>query len=245
MAQIKTRQDLYNYVLLRIGLPCAGNQDLNSAQFDSIVDEVLTKFYEYAIGFSQEERVLYLPTKAGQTIYDLSEVDPQPTSVITEFDSFNTNMWSNLNTLFSLENMMIHKWGFNLNTPDLLTFEMTYQWLDFFKTLFGRQYTGDINEHAKTIKISPMPDQDGAIFFAVYAKRPESDLLGYSFVQRLTYARALQQIAFNRGKFANITLPGGATINYELFYQRGIELEDKLMEELTSMWSEPIDFKIE
>jgi hypothetical protein len=242
---ITTRQDLYNYVLLRMGLPCSSTTDINTAQFDSILDEVLTKFYEYAIGFSQEERVLYLATTAGQTIYDISMVDPQPTSVITEFDSFNTNMWTNLNTLFTIENMMIHKWGFNLNSPDLLTFQMIYNFLDTFKTLYGRQYTGDINEHAKTIKINPMPDVDGGIFFAVYAKRPEADLLGYSWVQRMTYARTLQQVGFNRGKFANITLPGGATINYELFYQRGVELEDKLMEELLSQWSEPIDFKME
>lgn len=242
---IATRQDLFNYVMLRVGLPCSGGQDINSAQFDSILDEVLTKFYEYAIGYSQEERVLYLATTAGQTIYDISSIDPQPTAVITEFDSFNTNMWTNLNTLFTIENMMIHKWGFNLNSPDILTFQMIYNWLDFFKTMYGKQYTGDINEHGKTIKISPMPSDDGGIFFAVYVKRPESDVLPYSWVQRMTYARVLQQVGFNRGKFANITLPGGATINYDIFYQRGVELEEKLMEELLSMWSEPIDFKIE
>jgi hypothetical protein len=182
MPQIETRQDLFNYVMLRIGLPCSGNQDLNEYQFDSIVDEVLNRFYEYAIGFSQDERVLYLATTAGQTIYDISSVDPQPTAVITEFDSFSTNMWTNLNTLFTIENMMIHKWGFNLNSPDLLTFQMIYNWLDFFKTMWGRQYTGDINEKAKTIRINPMPPDDGGIFFAVYAKRPEKDVLGYFWV---------------------------------------------------------------
>lgn len=245
MSEIKTRQDLYNYTMLRMGLPCSGTQDVNPAQFDSIVDEVLTKFYEYAIGFSQEERVLYLPVTAGQTVYDISKVDPQPTAVITEFDSYNTNMWTNLNTLFTIENMMIHKWGFNLNTPDVLTFQMIYNWLDFFKTMYGRTYTGDINEKAKTIRIMPMPSDSGSVFFAVYVKRPESDVIGYSWVQRMVYARTLQQIGFNRGKFAGITLPGGATINYEMFYQRGVELEDKLMEELLSMWSEPINFSVE
>lgn len=245
MAQITTRDQLYDYVVARMGLPCSSTNDVNRVQFDSIVDEVTLKFYEYAIGFSQEERVLYLPVEAGQTIYDISSVDPQPTSVITEFDSYNTNMWTNLNTLFTVENMMIHKWGFNLNTPDMLTFQMIYQWLSFFKTMYGRQYVGEINEKAKTIKIMPMPSDQGSIFFAVYAKRPEEDILGYSWVQRMTYARMLQQIGFNRGKFANITLPGGATINYEIYFNRGIELENQLMEELLSQWSEPIDFRIE
>jgi hypothetical protein len=242
---VTSREDLYNYVVARIGLPCSGSSDVNQVQFDSIVDEVLLKFYEYAMGFSQEERVLYLPTVAGQTIYDISEVDPQPTAVITEFDSFNTNMWTNLNTLFTIENMMIHKWGFNLNTPDMLTFQMIYNWLDSFKTLYGRQYQGEINEKAKTIKIMPMPQDDGGIFFAVYAKRPEVECIQYSWVQRMVYARMLQQIGFNRGKYSNITLPGGATINYEMYYTRGVELENQLTEELYSAWSEPIDFRIE
>lgn len=242
---VETRDDLFNYVVARMGIPCSSVSDVNRVQFDSIVDEVLLKFYEYAIGFSQEERVLYLPVEAGQTIYDISSADPQPTSVITEFDSYNTNMWTNLNTLFTIENMMIHKWGFNLNTPDMLTFQAIYNWLDFFKTMYGRQYVGEINEKAKTIKIMPMPSDQGAIFFAVYAKRPENELLQYSWVQRMTYARMLQQIGFNRGKYTNITLPGGATINYDIYYQRGVELEDKLMEELLSQWSEPIDFRVE
>ena len=242
---VESRTDLYNYVVARIGLPCSSANDVNEVQFNSIVDEVLLKFYEYAIGFSQEERVLYLPTTAGQTIYDISAVEPQPTAVITEFDSFNTNMWTNLNTLFTIENMMIHKWGFNLNTPDMLTFQMIYNWLDFFKTMYGRQYTGEINEKAKTIKIMPMPNDDGGIFFAVYAKRPEVECIQYSWVQRMVYARMLQQIGFNRGKFSNITLPGGATINYEIYYNRGIELENQLQDELLSTWSEPIDFRVE
>lgn len=241
---IETREDLFAYVKARIGIPCSGASDINQVQFDSILDEVLLKFYEYAIGFSQEERVLYLPTTKGQTIYDISAADPQPTSVITEFDSFNTNMWTNLNTLFTVENMMIHKWGFNLNSPDMLTFQMIYNWLDFFKTMYGRQYVGEINEKAKTIKIMPMPPDDGGIFFAVYAKRPENEMLQYSWVQRMTYARMMQQVGFNRGKFSNITLPGGATINYDIYYTRGIELENQLMEELYSQWSEPPNFEI-
>jgi hypothetical protein len=245
MPEIKTREDLYTYVHMRMGLPCSGSSDLNNLQLDSIIDEVTTRFYEYAIGFSQEERVLYLPVEAGQTIYDISSVEPQPTAVITEFDSYSTNMWTNLNTLFTVENMMIHKWGFNLNTPDMLTFQSIYNWLDFFKTMYGRQYVGDINEKARTIRITPMPAHEGGIFLAVYAKRPESDILGYSWVQRMVYARALQQVGFNRGKFANMVLPGGATINYELFYQRGVELENQLMEELYNSWTEPIDFKVE
>ena len=65
---IETRVDLYNYTVARVGMPCSGSNLVNQTQFDSIVDEVVLKFYEYAIGFSQEERVLYLPTTAGQTV---------------------------------------------------------------------------------------------------------------------------------------------------------------------------------
>jgi hypothetical protein len=244
MSKIETRDDLFEYVHSRLGSPCLNTSDLTRAQFEFIVDEVIDRFYEQAIGFAQEERVLYMPVTAGVGYVDLSDVSPQPTAVIETFDGYDANVWSNLNTLFTVENMMVHKWGFNLTTPDLVTFQMIYHWMDFFKTLYGLKYKVEINEHGKIAHILPIPKYDGGIFSLVYVKRPESELYKFSWIRKYTLAKCLVQIGMNRSKFSSITLPGGATLNGDVYLTKGEQMITQLDEELKMEWSEPPDFRI-
>ena len=123
MSKITNRTELVSWVHRRLGSPVVKTADLHDEQIDDIIDYTLDRFYEQAMDFAQVERILYIPTTAGESIYDISDVDPQPTAVIQVMGDRDTNMWSNLNTLFTVENMMIHKWGFNSTAPDMLTFK--------------------------------------------------------------------------------------------------------------------------
>jgi hypothetical protein len=192
---------------------------------------------------AQREQVLYVPVTAGESIVDISEVVPEPTSVVNVIDGGgSSHMWTNMNTLFTMENMMIQRWGFNLNAPDLLTFQMVYNWMDNFNTLYGLQYRGEINEKAKTLTISPFPKSDGGMFFVVYAKCPEVELYKYSWVQDYTYAMILVQMGMNRGKYSGMVMPGGGSLNFEMYLSKGETMIEKLEAQLLSEWSEPTDF---
>jgi hypothetical protein len=240
---IQTRQDIIDYAKSRIGFPTVSVCDINDSQIDFILDFAINRFYEQAIGFAQKERVLYIPVEKGNHIVDISEVDPQPTSVITVIDDHsNHNMWTNINSLFTMENMMIHKWGFNLNAPDMLTFQMIYNWMDNFNTMFGLQYRAEINEKAKEVYITPSPRSDGGMFLGVYAKVPEEELYSYSWIHEYVYAKCLVQIGMNRGKYSGQALPGGGMLNAEMYLTKGEEMVARLEEQLLLEWSEPADF---
>ena len=240
---IETREEVVNYIKMRLGSPSVSVCEISDEQINLLIDYSLNRFYEQAIGFSQREQVLYIPIEKGQSVVDISDVTPQPTSVTTVIDNTSgSNMWTNINTLFTMENMMIHKWGFNLNTPDMLTFQMVYNWMDFFNTMYGLQYRAEIHEKAKQVYISPMPKEDGGMFLGVYVKIPEEDLFSYSWIQEYAYAKALIQIGMIRGKYAGQSLPGGGSLNFEMYLTKGEEMVARLEEQLLSEWSEPTDF---
>jgi len=244
MSKITSRDELKAYVHRRLGSPCIVTADLHDTQLDDIIDFSLDRFYEQAMDFSQVERVLFLPIVAGQNEYDISEVSPQPTAVIEVMGDIDSNIWSNLNTLFTVENMMIHKWGFYSYSPDILTFQTMYNWMDFFKTMYSRQYRVEIWEHAQTAYVLPTPKYDGMILTGVYAKRPEVELFKYSWIRDYVLAKCLVQIGMNRGKFNGVTLPGGGTLNADMYLSKGEAMITKLEEQLLLEWSTPPDFFI-
>lgn len=244
MSKITSRETLKSYIHRRLGSPLVKTADLSDAQLDDIIDITLDRFYEQAMDFAQEERVLYLPVTEGIGYVDISDVDPKPTAVQMVIDDYNSDIWSNLNTLFTLENMTLHRWGFHLMSPDLLTFQMMYDWLDFFKTMYGRQYRVEINEHSGIARILPFPDANGGIFCAVWVKRPESELYNYSWVRNYVFAKSMIQIGMNRGKFAGVALPGGGTLNADMYINKGEQMVEKLDEELLTQWSTPPEFMV-
>jgi len=242
MSKITNRNELKLYIHKRLGAPCIATNDLHEDQLDDIIDYAIDRFYEHAMDFAQEERILYLPVSAGVGYVDISNVSPQPTAVNTVLGDYDSDVWSNLNTLFTVENMMLHRWGFNIYQPDVLTFQLMYDWLDFFKTLYGRQYRVEINEHGKLAKILPFPNHSGGIFTCVWVKRPEEELYRFSWIRDYVFAKCLVQIGMNRGKFSGITLPGGGTLNSDMYLNKGEQMIEKLEEALLTEWSTPPDF---
>ena len=242
MSKITSREDLWDFVHRRLDSPVVKTSDLAPEQFDDIVDFALDRFYEQAIGFAQEERVLYLPITQGIGYVDISDIEPQVTAAIEPLGSESTNVWTNMNRLFTIENMLVHRWGFNLYTPDLITFQSIYNWLDFFQTMYGLQYRVEINEHGGIARILPFPRATGSLFTMVTVKRPESELYKFSWVRDYVYAKCLIQIGMNRGKYSGITLPGGGTLNADMYLQKGETMVEKLEVQLHEEWSEPPDF---
>jgi len=244
MSKITNREELKLWIHRRLGAPCIKTSDLADEQMDDIIDYTLDRFYEQAMDFAQVERLLYIPITAGETQYDISDVTPTPTAVIQVLGDRDTNIWSNLNTLFTIENMMVHKWGFNTYSPDMLTFQMMYDWFDFFKTMYGRQYRVEIWEHSQIAYVLPAPKHDGMLFTAVYAKCPEEELYKYSWVRDYAFAKCLIQIGMNRGKYAGIALPGGGSINSDMYLNKGEEMVTRLDEQLLLEWSTPPGFEV-
>lgn len=242
MAKITTREELVEYIRRRLGAPCIKTSDLHDLQIDDIIDFALDRFYEQAIGIAQEERILYLPVQQGVGYVDISDVEPTVTAVNEVLSDYNSDIWSNLNTLFTVENMMLHRWGFNIYQPDVITFQIMYEWLDLFKTMYGRQYRVEIDEFGGIARVLPFPRHDGGIFIDVWVKRPEAQLYRHSWIRDYVFAKCMIQIGMNRGKYSGVTLPGGGTLNADMYLNKGEQMVEKLEEALLTEWSEPPDF---
>lgn len=245
MAIVKNREDLTRYIHHRLGAPTVKTSDLTPEQLDDIIDEALVRFYEHAIGFAQEEKILYLPVEKGVSTYDISGLD-RKVSAVREVtgDSMSSVNWKNFNRLFTIENMIVNRFAFNMRTPDILTYQTMHMWLDTFSMLYGKMYRASVNEHAETISILPFPEADGAMMFLVYVKRPEEDIFNYSWIKDYIFAKCLIQVGMNRSKYSGIALPGGGTLNGDMYLSKGEDMVNKLTDQLYNEWSEPPDFEM-
>jgi hypothetical protein len=245
MSKVNTREDMVRYIHRRLGMPVLKTSDLHPDQLDDIIDEATTRFYEHAMGFAQEERILYLPVERGVAEYDISGLDRMPTAVreVTS-DNLSSVNWKNFNRLFTIENLVVNRFAFNFRSPDLLTFQTINMWLDFFGTMYGKMYRAEINEKRQTLYMLPFPEASGSVLFLVWVKRPEEEIFDYSWVKDYVFAKSLVQIGMNRSKYSGIALPGGGNLNGEMYLSKGEEMVSRLTEQLYNEWSEPPDFEI-
>lgn len=242
--KITDRDSLKCYIYHRLGTPILRTNDLHNDQLDFIIDTVLQRFYEQAIEFAQSREVLVVPVKRSISLYDISDVNPEPTAVI---DVITGSTMGNVsrdigNILFTYDNFLVKQFSQNLRMPDIVTFQLISQWLDLYSMLYTFKIGGRINEKARTITINPSPRTDGIAVFEVYAKRPEEELYQYSWVQQMCFARALEQIGMNRIKFTGAALPGGGSLNGDMYISRGQDMINKLEEELLTEWTGIPDF---
>lgn len=242
--RITDRDSLKCYVYHRLGSPILRTNDLHNDQLDWIIDTVLERFYEQAIEFSQSREILGVPVERGKMLYDISTVEPQPTAVIDRISHTHSGTKSTDigNILFTYDNYLVKEFAMNLRTPDILTFQTISLWMDLYSMLYMFRLNGRINEKARTITITPSPKNDGLAVFEVYARRPEEELYQYSWVQNMTFARALEQIGMNRIKYTGVALPGGGSLNGDMYLSRGQDMMTKLEEELLTEWTGIPDF---
>lgn len=245
MSKITNRDELKDYIRRRMGAPCLNTSALGSEVLDDIIDVTLDKFYQYAFDFAQTERILYVPITGNEGVVDISDVDPQPTAINSEpFGDEGTNIGSNFNILFTVENMLIHQWGINLSSPDLVSYQMMHSFLDFYRTMYGKQYRVEIHEHAHELRILPIPRHDGGMFVGVWVKNPEIELYNYSWVREYAFAKSLIQMGMTMIRYTGVALPGGGTLNGDMYLTKGEQMVEKLELELLENWSTPPSFEI-
>jgi hypothetical protein len=69
-------------------------------------------------------------------------------------------------------------------------------------------------------------------------------MYSHQWVREYALSLAMTQVGMNMSKYGNMTMPGGGTINGELYLTRGDALREKLEAQIKndSFYSEPPDF---
>ncbi len=135
---------------------------------------------------------------------------------------------------------------------DFVTYELLGQYMDLAKRMLAREYEFRFNKDTQYLKIIPEPPytttttmcttgcSNLCFIITCYVEKPIAHLLKERWI--LNYAMALTMISLGhiRTKFGTVTLFGGGSINGTDIMSQGLELRDKLEDELMNHFGEVI-----
>lgn len=142
------------------------------------------------------------------------------------------NLWGGTQTSLSLNNR-----GF-----DFITYELLAQFIEMGRRMLARPYTWIFNPDTQYLRLSPEPRtpttsgclqcKEECFVMTCYIERPIAYVIKERWVLDYVLASVMVALGHVRGKFGNITLFGGGTINASDVMTQGLELREKLREEL-------------
>lgn len=263
-SKIKTYADVIRRIKSQIGYPIIEVEicDEQIMEYIDIAVEWYTKYAGYTEEFFAFDSTKY-PRGHG---YDLQEVlktvymsyasknrslsgnfidyDMDGFRKVVNVWSFDQAEWTGTDALFSLEyiyaqqvyySYMLGSYGF-----DLVTWETLKQFLDTRKRMFSSTPRVLFDPRTQRMRIIPEPDPTNPFIgiIGAYVERPIKDIIIERWVQQ--YALALTKIAVGhiRGKYSNVNLFGGGSIQGGDLTQQGISERDKLEEEILKSYGE-------
>ena len=233
--KITSIYEFISYIKTILGDPVIRVDDITDAQMEICIDTAVKKFHDEAAGYGTFESVLAIPVSGHIGEYDV------PDTINSMVDSFDMHRRSGIGVLFSYQNLAYNR-GLYQPYPHTLTLQMWWEQIRTTDVLYGTKYTCVFREYENKVVINPTPQEEGLLYFTVNEKVPDVALYNNEWVRDYTQALAKIQIGRNRSKYEGITLPGGGTINGQVWKDEGQSEKEKLEEELYSKWSEPPDF---
>jgi hypothetical protein len=166
--------------------------------------------------------------------FDYDAMDYRKVASVLDFEEGSNQ---GVNTLFTLEQTLAQQTYFSYALGnygfDLVSWYALKEWLDTREKVLATRRDLKFDERTQYMQMYPQPGS--TIFYGVigcYLERPIRDLIKEQWVYE--YALALSKIVIGRvrGKFNNVSLLGGGTLNYDLLAE-GLEdkrqLEEKLL----------------
>ena len=235
---LKTKSELMAYIRARLGYPVV-DVEIADVQLDFIIDEVIQKFSDFAMGGSSLSyfQITTVPNVFQYQLDDrvnaLSDVKFRSNNfsyqmpgglIVTPSDFYSgallpngktdpTSVAAVLSQLSMLEKMFDYMppWDFNDNTKILTFFEDT--------TKYGDNMIVEVS-------LSYEPKEIDAIY-------------DHQWVKEMSYSKAKFQWGMNVGKYDG-TLINGSRINYEAMKNEALADIERLNQELLSRWSRPL-----
>jgi len=128
--------------------------------------------------------------------------------------------------------------------PDLISYMLGMQYIEMIRQMFTVKISAQFLEQTRRVRFSPRPGA-GTIILPVWARVPDKWMFENLFVRRYALALAKIQVGANLKLYGNMTLPGGVTLNAELYTSEGKEEKKELEQEvLDNKWGYPPDFYV-
>jgi hypothetical protein len=188
--------------------------------------------YIYQVGDDVDENSLKLLNS-----YDYLVKDYRKVISVIDFEEGST---TGVNTLFTIEQTLAQQTYFSYSMGnygfDLISWYVLKNWLDTREKVLALRRSILFDERTQYMRMVPEPGLASSTQFygvvACYVERPLQDIIREQWVYQ--YALALSKIVVgnNRGKYTNMQLYGGGSINFNDLLSQGLEekktLEDRL-----------------
>lgn len=262
--KIQTYSDVISRVKRQLGYPII-EIELCDEQIIEYIDMAVEWYTKYA-GYTEEFMVFdskKYPVGKGfdleqllRTVYQsYSSKDTALSGRFIDYDldsfrkvvnvfSFDQAEFSGVDALFSLEyiyaqqvyySYMLGSYGF-----DLVTWETLKQFLDTRKRMFGSTPRYMFDSRTQRLRIVPEPDPVNPYIgiLGAYVERPIKDIIKERWVQQYTLALSKIALGHIRGKYGNVSLFGGGSIQGGDLASQGLEERNRLEEELLTKYGE-------
>jgi hypothetical protein len=198
--------------------------------FDTALSANFTRSYKPTL---TQECVDTSATKYSN-VFDYDLLDYRKVIAITDFEEGST---SGINTLFTLEQTLAQQTYFSYAMGnfgfDLVSWYCLKEWMEMREKLLATKRTFQFDDRTQIMKIYPQPTNQNRFYGVVsaYVERPIRDVVKEQWVYQ--YALALSKISVGRvrGKFGQVALLGGGSLNYNDILQEGLT-EKKELEQM-------------
>jgi hypothetical protein len=170
--------------------------------------------------------------------FDYDLMDYRKVIAVTDFEEGSS---TGINTLFTIEQTLAQQTYFSYAMGnygfDLVSWYTLKNWLETREKMLATKRSYSFDERTQILRMYPQPNASSSNvrFYGVvscYVERPIRDILKELWVYQYTLALTKMTVANIRGKYGNVTLFGGGSLNSTDLMTQGLTEKEKLEEQL-------------
>ena len=157
------KSDLVEKIKRRIGYPTVKIEMEDTTILDHI-DYTRDKFIKWAVGQSTQEFYCTLMLSAGQTTYDLNQIDPNIVNVL----GYSASTTGSIHTLFTVENYLYQQGMYDQilmrgggDGYTMVSYEIARGFIDTIQRIIVDAYNFVYHRYTNTLEIHPTPPSGG------------------------------------------------------------------------------------
>jgi hypothetical protein len=241
MAAIRTKSDLSDYILRKLGSPVI-DVEITPDQIEDVIDAVIREYSEYAID-GQEEKCFVFPLDPDINTYVLDDHIYSIINIRTA-SSFSPFMIPGGYVLSNNYNFI----GFGGNGPmslsDVQMLTAQFQMVqDYFNIPVNHTFNAN---NSKLVFLDNTILRNKTVLvhcWSYYNPEDVDGIYNHPWIKDMCVAKSRIQWSGNIGKYS-ASLLNGATINYEDMLSQGQAEEERLHQELLDRWSPPLGISV-
>lgn len=221
--QINNREDLFDYILYRLGFPVT-NQELTDHHVDMAIDDAIQLFYERASLDSMIKGVM-----VADVVDDGELVLPNFVVNVAKLIRFDSNI--------ELEEILRYKPN-DRQHYSILTLYTFKSYMTTLKNHFFKPVHFSFDKSNKHLITTPLPkagDRYGIMYFG-RINQESGFIMGHRWIKEYAVALATKQWGMNIGKYDGFQVAGGMTLSGDKFFDRALEEITTLKQELEEQY---------